>query len=532
MTTDTRLQNRGTVQAMRWLVPLGILLLAFFLRFNALDNKSLWGDEIAQVRRASIALERIIDEYRAPPRYFLQFALIHFTRYLGTSELWMRLPSALASTLAVAAAYAVARRLLGWHVAIMTMLFMAVAPYQVWYGQDARMYGGATLYSMLSLYFLLRLTQEPNWRMLGAWLIVNTLLIYNHLFGFLVFATQGVVALGLALASVWRARNMPAQNARGVVQKIPRWFVLYLVGCVMMGIVVLPLLPGTLPFVLRSGLRDASVEWRNLPPFHVTPAFLLEQLGYFGLNAGRDWRMWVSLALALVGWLALLKGKSRTAWITLAWLGTPLLILEITHPRHEVVSRYLIFMQPVYLMLMAHGVIVLAFGAYKIFARAFGANAQKMRATFWIGSGAIGLLVLAIMVMPPLQALYQRAKINDWRAIADYLRANVQADDFVTTEQDTWGSRALTYYWQPPGNSRIKERGVAELEQAARAGKRIWYISLGGYFDPAGEAWVQKNLTAIDRRVWERADLVYRPTDEFVFPQSEGAATIYVSASP
>lgn len=510
------------------LLPLVLVLLALTLRLHHLGYKGLWGDEIAQVRRASIPLSRIIQEYRTPPRYFLQFALIHLTRQVGTSDFWSRLPSALASTLAVAVAYATGRRLAGGRTAVMAMLFMAVAPFQVWYAQDARMYGALTLYALLSLYFFLRLLHRPDVKALGGYILANALLVYNHLFGFLALGNQVVIAMGLVVWDWHTRRRAPfAQKRATELCCLRAWFRPWLVGLAVVGVLALPLLPGTLPFLLRGGLREPGVEWRTLPPFQLTPSFLLELLGYFGLNAGADWRMLVSVGLALSGLLALGRSKPRAAWCALAWLTVPLATLSLARPQHEVVPRYLIFMQPIYLMLMAQGALAVGAAARALVARRCGEKAGNGQKVVTYGMGALGLILFLAMVVPPLEALYRRAKINDWRAVADYMRAQAKAGDLIGVERDTWGVRALTYYWQPPPNIRVQGRGVQALERARQQGERVWYLSLGGYFDPEGERWAREHLTPLDSREWERPDLVYHPHDGFVFPQSEASVTIY-----
>lgn len=512
-----------TLRRAKWLVPALILLLAFTLRVCELESKGLWGDEIAQVRRASIALPRIVDEYRAPPRFFLQFALIHLTRLVGTSDFWVRLPSAFASVLAVAGIYALARRLTGESVAWVAMLFMALAPYQIWYAQEARMYGAMTCYAILTLYFFARLLSQPNIKSMTGLVVASTLLLYNHLFGFLVLFTLGVIALGLVFWD-WRTRRNAA-----VTRTHPHWFRSFAICMTAVVILAIPLFPGTVPFLLRSGLRDPSVEWRSLPPFQLTFAFLAELLGYFGLSAGMGWRAWLSLALALLGLGALSRRKPRAGWVAFAWLFVPLATLALARPRHEVVPRYLIFMQPIFLLLMAQGVI--AFGEF-VSARAARLREKNSNARTWIFSGSVagGLLLLAVVVVPPLDALYRRAKINDWRAVADYVRANVGTDDFVTAERDTWGLRALTYYWEPPAKIRVRDESLADMQEAFARGQPVWYLSLGGFFDAEGEAWARTHLVPMDASAWQRADLSYHATGEFVFPQSEGPVTIYRSS--
>lgn len=68
---------------------------------------------------------------------------------------------------------------------------------------------------------------------------------------------------------------------------------------------------------------------------------------------------------------------------------------------------------------------------------------------------------------------------------------------------------------------------VEALDRALEERRRIWYLSVGGSFDPGGEEWARTHLTRISPSEWQRTDLVYTNDDPFVFPQSEGWAYLY-----
>lgn len=523
-------QHAAGGQRRVWSLSLAILLCAALLRFYHLDYKGLWGDEIAQVRRSSIELPRIIDEYRAPPRFFLQFVLIHLTRDIKADDFFARLPSAAASVLAVAAAFATARRLAGRRTALIAMLFMVVAPLQVWYAQDARMYAALTLYSLVALYFFLRLLEQPDAKAIIGLAVANTLGLYNHLFGFLPFFAQIFAALGLvAHGLLVRKAVEHSHDRRGVARFLPHWFIPFILAVAIVCVLALPLVPGTLPFVLRSGLRDPSVEWRDLAPFQLTPTFVINLLAAFGLGAGTDWRMYLSLGFAILGLAALARRKPRAAWIAFAWVAFPLAVLALAHPRHEVITRYLIFMQPMYLIVAVYGMIKAAEAVWQFARRQFQFASQpwaKRLVPYSIVS--LGVVVGAVLVVPPLSALYQRAKINDWRAIIGYLYDHAEPGDLLFGEQDTWVLNAFRYY--SPSDRIVFSNPVPRVETLDRAledGRRIWYLSVGGSFDPVGEEWARTHLTSINPNEWQRTDLVYTVDDPFVFPQSEGWAYLY-----
>ena len=153
----------GRRRGHRWLTVVPITILALAIRTAWLGAKSLWVDEAASVYFARQAfpaiLFRLCDPH--PPGYY---ALLKVLLALDQSEFSVRLPSAVAGTLAIPLLYAAGRGLgaalgvpgsLG-RTAALACLLLAVAPLHVWYSQEARMYALVTALGLLSVCFALR----------------------------------------------------------------------------------------------------------------------------------------------------------------------------------------------------------------------------------------------------------------------------------------------------------------------------------------------------------------------------------------
>lgn len=507
----------------QWIVPVLILYLAFALRFYHLGDKGLWGDEIAQARWALFPFEKMWERFREPPDFILHFVFGQVALQFGTDALWIRLPSLLTSMGAVAAAYVVARRVAALSVAWLAMLLMAVSPFQIWYAQEARMYASLVCFATLSLYFFLRLVDKPQWRGALGLALANAAALYTHLFGALPALLEFAALCGIAAASLWRARQ-DVTCRKNFRKRIPRSYILIVTGLLLAGILALPLLPGTLPYVTHAASGGSDVV-SGEPPFQLSPGFMQLLLSDMGLAPDMGWRTWLSLALAILGFAVLARKNWRGAWIFGVWLLLPILLLQITHPTHTVANRYLIFLQPVYLILIASSGIALARGANARLKRVAFWRALDARTRFWGGACVIAIALL-LFSAPPLRALYARAKLNDWQTLARFFETRATPGDMVFTEQDFWGLQKLAYYTNtnafhsPPAT-------LAELQDALARDRTIWYMSFGGYYNPQQEAWVQKNLRRVDGAEWMRADLEYVPRDEFHFTQSEPLLEIY-----
>jgi mannosyltransferase len=119
-----------------------LTLAGLLLRLAGLDAQPLWLDEAFSLWVARLPLQDIpawvtlIDHH--PPLYY--FMLHGWRASVGESEWAVRSLSALASVLTIPLLAAATRRLLGCEAALAAALLAAVAPFQVRYAQEARMY--------------------------------------------------------------------------------------------------------------------------------------------------------------------------------------------------------------------------------------------------------------------------------------------------------------------------------------------------------------------------------------------------------
>ena len=135
-----------------WIAPLIVLLLAFAVRFHALDAQSLWNDEGNSLRLAERSVPDLIDAAGRdihPPGYYL--ALKGWIALAGEGELGLRSLSALEGVLAVALTVALGRMLFGRAAGTLAGLLVTLSPFAVYYSQEARMYAQLALLSAASM---------------------------------------------------------------------------------------------------------------------------------------------------------------------------------------------------------------------------------------------------------------------------------------------------------------------------------------------------------------------------------------------
>ncbi len=216
------LSDRTTLA--RFAAPLALLAGAA-LRLSGLEVHSLWYDEgtTLYVARAADLVETLSRD-RHPPLSFLAFR--GWTAVGGEGDAWLRLLPALVSCAALALFHAVARHLLAGASTVLAVALMALSPFQIWIGQEVRMYAFVELGTLLAL--LGTLGRGPRaWALCagGAFLALG-----SHYLGGLAVP----VALALGAWRAWSgrstARELRAQGlalALGAGAWIP-WLVLVL----------------------------------------------------------------------------------------------------------------------------------------------------------------------------------------------------------------------------------------------------------------------------------------------------------------
>lgn len=129
------------------------LLLGATLRLAGLDARSLWFDEAYTVWLSEQTLDVIWSIPAQPgddphPRA-LKTVLHYWIDATGRSDLAVRLPTVLASILNLALLGLLARRLFGPTTAVIAVALLAVAPLDIWYAQEVRMYMWVTTAGLL-----------------------------------------------------------------------------------------------------------------------------------------------------------------------------------------------------------------------------------------------------------------------------------------------------------------------------------------------------------------------------------------------
>ncbi|MGE5603240.1 MAG: glycosyltransferase family 39 protein [Nitrososphaerales archaeon] len=446
---------------------LAATLLAFALRALSLLSQSLWRDEVDALLFATRPLSQLLAMFRQPgqngPLFFL--ALRPWLAAAGHSEYALRFPSVLFGTLAIPLTYVLLRRMADLPVALIGALLMAVAPYGVWYGQEAKMYALLTVLGPASLLAILWLRERRGWQPWVALYVVTSVAAYTHLLAVLIIPIQALwlVLIPWTTQPLRRAAAGLAYLAALALPYVPllAWAPRILTSNFQTGhpFVALDLILQILAGAFSRGVL--GIEPISLLPYMV--ALVAGVFVWPVLAAGRvegqprggaEW-LWRTSEGRSARW--------RSVLLLLFWLLLPpILIYLVSLGMPIFTDRYLIWAMPAYLALLACGLVALG--------------------RWWrpLGIAAAGVILalngwsMYLQATEPIKA--------DFRSAAAYVVARYQPGDKIMY-QIPYNRYTFSYY----------ASGRDDPEDPAWAGLEGPYTNYG-MSEAEADAWIATRL--------------------------------------
>ena len=521
-----------------------VLVVGVVLRFWT--RSALWLDEALTVNIAKQPLHTLptyLKHDGAPPLYYV---LLHFwMKVFGSGNLGVRSLSGVLSLATLPVGWLAARRVAGRRVAWILVLFLASAPFAVYYATEARMYALVMFLTACGILALSRALERPRPGNLIAVAVVVGALLYSQYWALYLVGVVGVWLIWQG----WRGRPEARSNARFTLGAV-------VVGCLTFA----PWLP---TFIYQS--RHTGTPWAGTPTYaaiiNAITGFTDNQasLAVTGSNQGRLLAIgYFSLAgLALFGvardrWHIDLDLRTRAPARPLAFVVVFTLVAAITGgilSQSAFSSRYAAVIFVPLLVLVAMGLIAFA--------------------DTWIRTAAVAIVVAAGVASSVPNVYTQRSQAPQ---IAGVLAAHATPGDLVVVCPDQLGpalgrvvpqnrydlisfprglsSSTLPQYRGINFVDWVSYLGVVrashpirfaqQLERMAGNTHRIWFVSAGGYvgFDlKCGQlAATLINAPGYGAHQWvnQKPGQYYQPMQviEFQPPTSAPAATSSTSASP
>jgi len=370
-------------------IPAAITVLAAVLRLFRLDVRSFWLDEVLTARVVRIqSFTGLLSTVRSHPDQMPMYYLLAWAlRGAGGSEWSLRLPAAIAGTLSVVAVYALARAIYRPRIAWIATLLMAILPFSVWYGQEARAYSLLMLLSTLQMLTAFHVVTSRRQRDWIEFSLVSVLNLYTHYVA-LALTSVAFLYIGRRAAVSLRGRALARQSVCGLLS---------------LSVILLAYSPW-IP-ELHAFLVDKSSGFARLSGGEFSWSRLSDWVATFDLQ-------WIVLVLFIFGIYGAIRQlnniPSRPATeLILLWLVAPVagFTFQARGALLSVAPRYLAFIYPDSVFLIAVGVDVAA--------------VHLVHRMHWSKFRAYGVLLLLILLqaIPSLALSYLQPK-DDYRAAA------------------------------------------------------------------------------------------------------------------
>ncbi len=422
---------------------IALIVLSAFVRLYHIDVHDMWVDESNTVLTSVKDLSGVVNDLKhdaSPPLYY--FMLHYWMGLFGQTETAVRSLSAVFGVLLAIALFFIGKNLFTLRVGIFAAMISSVAPIQVMYSQQVRMYTLLPLTSLLSMYFLLRFIQKGTVSRLCWYVVFTVACIFTHHYGFLLLPAQALIVLCYG----------PVRTK-------------VLLGAAIIGYAGLKL-PVWLPILIRRfgdkaessyhgwmrGFWDMYGFWGSLMRTLQSFSPGGDQPPYVPLNAV-TWApmapVLICAALLLVALTPLVRRRkeSTTETMMVVWLVSYGLVPLIA------VGVYSMIFSPVYLAGRCDQLV------FPAFCLLLGVGIDNVRPSHLQG---VLLVVLVLFSLKTLDEFYKSNPIHGDREIATGIGLNLERGDAILCTSLTRASleyylrdskSQLTFFSYPPGNA-------------------------------------------------------------------------------
>ena len=439
-------------------ILLSIVLLAMSLQLYNLGHRSLWFDEAASFWFSSLNLRDILasPDNTHPPLYYV---ILHFFLYLGKSEFFMRLPSVIFSILCIPLIYKLGKDFFDFRVGLLSAFLLSISPMLYDYAREARMYTLLILLSLLSLYFFFSAIRKNEVKLWIGFIASTSLDIYAHYYAFFVILIE-IIFIVIFI-----------KNYHFVLRK-------FTISIISIFLLFLPQL---------GSLYAGSQRMVNMGPgWGLQPTWLFAPQIFYKMSVGNPWSGEVMesfnkfLSMDLFGinpiWGSALfllpivflygiyisrREYREETYLSIIWVFVPVIVAYIIAFKMVVNENYIIFILPIYLLIISKGLVGLSKNKFILF--------------FVL----IGIILVSDAYF--LHLNYVTPK-EDWRSIAIYIKNNSSPGDIILVDP-SYTSWCFTYYGLEPkmiigqnkdfgSNRSLFLNEIAEI--SSRQNPRMW----------------------------------------------------------
>lgn len=447
-----------------------IILFAAALRFYRLGEWSFWIDEIFTINHAvsHFSTIELLLKNIPPSRNWIPISVIMNAQTLnlvGINEWSARLAPAIIGILSIPILYFPTRKIFGPRIALISVLFLAISPWHLFWSQNARFYSSLMLFYTLALFAFHLGIEEDKPGYLLVFFVLLYLAVSERLSALFIFP---VVAIYLAALWILKFDKPKGMNFRNLL------------------IITLPLLTGSF---IELYSRIVNGESRFFADFNWFFQYQIDDPFRLLLFVSNNFGIPLVL-MAFFSGLFLLRVRSRPGLLLFVSATVPLLILLF--------ANLLIFTKDRYVFITLFSWIILA---------VVGIN----EITSWLQGHSrwLAIAVFFVLFASGLNdvILYYQANLGNrlpWKSAFSLVKGQAREQDVLVA---FWPEFHPYYADQP-----IKAYEDVDLKVMLASHERYWFVLDSETIWTNGnvKTWLENNAELID--VW----YLRRPENNFL----------------
>lgn len=397
-----------------------IIVLALVLRMIYLGSKSLWLDEAANLLMAEQSFFSWTNTL--PPFYF---AFLHFWLAFGKSEVILRFPSVILGVLSVYIIFRIGTILYGEKEGLISAFLLSISQTAIFFSQNALYYSFFIPFSLLSVYFFLKMeeksTKSNKFLFLGS-IVLN---FYTHYFSLLI----------LIAFIIFKIIKYKKDADLKEIKSFFRLIVIFIL-----------LIAPIIPIFISETFSRSEASYNDFQfQTHLSIDFLSGIFTYLNVNSYYDEEsmfLQIMAVLFLLGLICSLKNLKKTEFL-LMWLFLPIIFAAIiTDFISNLHIRYLIFILPALLLICSHGIVNIPNLINNLFKKN-GEETKKLNSLLIV----LILMIVILSSIPNLEYYYKSENYN-WRGAAEFLEENAEDGSNVVLVPG-FNSIPFNYYYKP-----------------------------------------------------------------------------------
>jgi len=444
-------------------ILISLTIVGFILRFYNLGYNSLWLDEATTFNWSKLGFFEIWEisltaDFHPPLFHWIEHVMLVF----GQSEFVLRTAPALFGILTIPVFYLIGKEFHDKNVGIISAALLTFSYFGIFYSQEAYSYSMVLfVFSLAILFYLLSLRTDKitYWVLFG---IISAIAFWTHYY---VFVGLGVIYLHAIITLKDRLKKGISAGKN------------LLFAFSAMTIIILPLL-----FIVGERffrLTGAPPTYGVLGPILIQETIIRFSGGYSSLNGIITI---IYLVLMVAGFVYLYTVDKNKCLFSAMFLILPIVVSVLISSKMTMNPRYLIYLLPVYLTLIAM--------SYPIIFRLI----PNRNLLYLI------VILIGVMNAPLLAEYYTNYTKEDWRGFAGIVQSKTQDGDVIVLVP-SYMSAPLNYYYSNLTDKTF-EYGASDSKSLEKiyqlkGNNSIFYVVTGDISaaNPQGDAlaWLTKN---------------------------------------